>query len=64
MESLWSLMTVLGPILLIAVLGYAIWRNKRETRPGDEARSDLAAKSLRDKLNREDEQREHESSNT
>lgn len=64
MESLWSLMTVLGPILLIVVLGYAIRRNKRETRPGDEARSDRAAKGLRDKLNREDEQREQEPGNT
>ncbi|MBU0555046.1 MAG: hypothetical protein KKD64_07160 [Alphaproteobacteria bacterium] len=60
MGSLWSVMTILGPILLGAVLIYAIWRNKRETRPGDEARSDRAAKVLRDSLDQEDKRRNHE----
>lgn len=60
MEMLWSVMTVLGPVLLGAVVMYAIIRNKRETRPGDEARSDRAAKALNDSLNREDKQREGE----
>lgn len=60
MEVLWSVMTVLGPVLLGAVIMYAIIRNKRETRPGDEARSDRAAKALNDSLNREDKQREGE----
>jgi len=60
MGSLWTLVTILGPILLGVVLIYAIWRNKRETGPGDEARSDRAAKVLRDQLDREDKQREGE----
>ncbi|MCW2349261.1 FtsZ-interacting cell division protein ZipA [Sphingobium sp. B7D2B] len=58
MGSLWSLMTVVGPVLFAAVLVYAIWRNKRDTKPGDEARSDRAAKDLRDSLDREDKRRD------
>jgi len=58
MGSLWLLVTVVGPILLAAALAYAIFRNRQETRPGDEERSDRAVKALRDQLNREDEERE------
>jgi hypothetical protein len=60
MEGLWSVMTVLGPILLGLALIYAMFRNRRDTRPGDEARSDRAAKALNDSLNREDKRREGE----
>lgn len=60
MEVLWSVLTVLGPIVLGGVIMYAIIRNRRDTRPGDEARSDMAAKALNDSLNREDKLRDGE----
>src|SRR3546814_6477793 len=36
MGGLWSILTVLGPILIAVVVIWAIWRTRRETRPGDE----------------------------
>ncbi|BAK68451.1 MULTISPECIES: hypothetical protein [Sphingobium] len=59
MDSFWLLITVAGPILLALTLAYAIWRNRRETGPGDVAHSDRAAKRLRDQLDQEDKRRDH-----
>jgi len=61
MGTLWTLLTIVGPIVLGAAVIYAIYRNRRETQPGDEARSDRAAKDLRDQLDKEEQQREHHS---
>lgn len=61
MESLWPIITIVGPILFGLVLAWSIWRNRRETRRGDVERSDRAAKALREQLDREDKQREQSS---
>lgn len=55
----WLLVTVVGPILLAVAIIYAMTRNRQQKRPGDEERSDRAAKVLREQLNREDERREN-----
>lgn len=60
----WLLVVVLGPVLLALALAYSMWRNKRETGPGDEARSDRAARALRESLNAEDKAREGETPGT
>jgi len=60
MNSPWLLAVVVGPILLGLVLAWSMWRNRRETGPGDEERSDRAAKALREELHAEDKERDRE----
>jgi len=43
--SLWGLMTVVGPILLIAVMTWAMLRNRTRT-PAEKERSEQAAREL------------------
>ncbi|WP_443969566.1 hypothetical protein [Sphingobium sp. CR28] len=57
MGGLWTLVTVLGPVLLLAVLAYVLIR-RRQPSPREEARLDQATKTLRDDLDREDKARE------
>jgi len=52
---LWSLATILGPILLIAAIGWAYFRN-RNPRPGEIARAEQGARELRQELEEEDAQ--------
>lgn len=56
MGWLWSLATVLGPILFIVVVGWAIMRN-RAASPQNRARSEQGARELREEIN-EDARRE------
>ncbi|HEY9578783.1 MAG TPA: hypothetical protein VIR65_02845 [Rhizorhapis sp.] len=60
MGGLWSILTVLGPILIAVVVIWAIWRTRRETRPGDVARTEAATRDLRNDIDREDKQRDGE----
>ncbi|NJC34900.1 hypothetical protein GGR88_002414 [Sphingomonas jejuensis] len=53
MESLWSLLTVVGPILLLAALLWAIMRN-RASGPREIERTEHAAHDLRDRIDAED----------
>ena len=53
MESLWSLLTVVGPILLAAVLLWAVLRN-RASSPREVERTEHAAHDLRDRIDAED----------
>ena len=53
---LWSLVTILGPILFIGVLVWAYLRN-RNPRPGEIARAEQGARELRRDLE-EDEARD------
>ena len=41
----WSLVTIIGPILLLAVLVWVIARNRRQT-PRDEARTEQATRDV------------------
>lgn len=49
---LWSLITVLGPILLIAAILYAYFRNRRGRR-AEVARAERGARELREKIRRD-----------
>ena len=43
--AIWSLVTIIGPIIFVAVLAWAIWRNKRSRVP--EGVTEGAARRLR-----------------
>jgi hypothetical protein len=53
---LWSLSTIVGPILLMAVILWA-WLRNRNPRPGEIARAERGARELRQEIE-EDEARE------
>jgi hypothetical protein len=53
---LWSLSTIVGPILLMAVILWA-WLRNRNPRPGEIARAERGARELRQDIE-EDEARE------
>ncbi len=55
--SLWGLATIIGPILLIAVIAYAMLRNRGGTK-GDVARAERGAVELREELERDPEYKE------
>ena len=46
METLWIVIDIVGPLLLVAVLAWAILRN-RKARPGEIARAEQGARDLR-----------------
>lgn len=50
---LWTLITILGPLLLIGVIGWATLRN-RNARPGEIARAEQGARDLREKIEHEE----------
>ena len=54
MGDLWSLVTVLGPILLAAAIVWAIMRNRKHDAPEDIARTDAATHRLYDQIDAED----------
>jgi hypothetical protein len=56
MGELWSLMTVLGPIILGLALIWAIMRNRRQRNTRSEAQSDAGTRDLYNQLDREDRQ--------
>jgi hypothetical protein len=49
MGGLWSIITILGPILLLAAIIYAWWRNKTGSR-GDFERAEKGAADLREDI--------------
>ena len=57
MGWLWTLVTILGPILLIAAIVWA-WLRNRKPAPGEIARADRGARELRAEIE-EDEAREN-----
>ena len=52
MEDIWSIVVIVGPLLLLAASIYAWVRNKRTTRSED-LRSDRGTRNLREKLDAE-----------
>ena len=50
---LWTLITILGPLLLIAAIVWAYLRN-RNPRPGEIARAEQGARELRQELEEEE----------
>jgi len=59
MGRLWMLAVVIGPILLALALAWAIWRNRRETGPGDIEQTERATKRLHEQIEEEDKAREN-----
>lgn len=56
LENLWGLLTVVGPILLIAVLAWAMLRNK--TTRAQDRRTEQATAAQYDRASAEDKLRE------
>ena len=50
---LWTLITILGPLLLIGAIVWATLRN-RNARPGEIARAERGARELREELERDE----------
>ena len=57
MGWLWTLITVLGPILLVGAIVWAVLRN-RNPPPAEIERAEKGARQLREQLEAEDEARE------
>jgi hypothetical protein len=53
MESLWIVIDIAGPLLLIAAIIWAVLRN-RKARPGEIARAEQGARDLREQLDEEE----------
>lgn len=58
MEPIWTLVVVLGPILLISVITFAYLRNKKTT-PAEEARADAGTRALREDIQHDLETKGH-----
>ena len=54
----WTLVVILGPVLLGLALVYAILRNRKRT-PADEARTERATHELYEEEERKEERRPH-----
>ena len=46
--GLWAIMNIVGPLLLAAVLLWALLRNRKQSRPSDVERSERATHDLYD----------------
>ncbi len=42
----WSILTILGPLLIVIVLAWAVMRNKKASRPEDIRRTEDATRDL------------------
>ncbi|MGK2910039.1 MAG: hypothetical protein ACSLE1_09630 [Sphingobium sp.] len=58
MDGMYAVMSVVGPILLGAVILYAVLSNRRKNSAGDLAKTEHATKKLHEELDREDKARE------
>ncbi len=58
MGNLWGVATILGPILLAAVILWALMRNRKRDTPQDVARTEAATHQLYEQEDREDHQRD------
>jgi cbb3-type cytochrome oxidase subunit 3 len=56
MESLWGLATIVGPILLLAVIVWA-WASNRKRGAASERQADAGAARLYDRIQDEDERK-------
>ena len=56
MGWLWTLITILGPILLIGAILWA-WLRNRNPRPGEIAQAERGARELREELEEEEARR-------
>ncbi len=50
----WGILTILGPIILVGAIAWAILRNKKESTPRGEARTERATHELYDEADEQD----------
>lgn len=55
-SGLWSIATIIGPLLLIAIIIWAVLSNRRS--PREEARTEQETRRLYDRLDAEDKARD------
>jgi len=60
MDGLYAVMNIVAPLLLGAVLLYAVLANRKKRSAADLAQTEKGTRELREELNREDKAREHE----
>ena len=53
MEGIWSIAIIVGPILLIAVLIWAYFRNRASASRGEIARAERGTRELREQIEEE-----------
>lgn len=58
MGNLWGVATILGPILLAAVILWALMRNRKRETPADVAQTEAATHRLYEQEDREDHERD------
>ena len=58
MESLWAVINIVGPLLLIIALVVVFLRNRR-ARPGEIEQAERGARELREELDSEEARREN-----
>lgn len=58
MGNLWALATFVGPVLLAAVILWALMRNRQRDQPEDVARTEAATHKLYEQEDREDHDRD------
>ncbi|MDX3911084.1 MAG: hypothetical protein QHC67_14875 [Sphingobium sp.] len=63
MDGLYAVMNVLGPLLLGAVILYAILSNRKKRSAADLAQTERGTKALHEELDREDKAREQKTQN-
>ena len=51
----WGLATIIGPIILVGAIAWALMRNKKDSSAADERRTERATHDLYDKSDAEDE---------
>ena len=56
MESLWHIIDIVGPLLLLAAIVWAVLRNRR-AKPGEMERAERGARDLRRELENEEAER-------
>ena len=50
----WGLLTIIGPILLIGAIAWAMLRNRKDSSPNDLARTEQATRDLYDRSDADD----------
>jgi hypothetical protein len=58
MEALWGVMTILGPVLLLAALVWAVVRNRQQRTAESQELTEKATRELYEQLDSEDKQKD------
>jgi hypothetical protein len=58
MEALWGVMTILGPVLLLAALTWAMVRNRQQRTPESQELTERATRELYEQLDSGDKEKD------